>query len=74
MKDLSSFLGIFEISEEELREKRKTKSEFSNTSYNIQTGFKPKNHLEVVDEGDLDSDSEQRSREESESGNAVTVG
>jgi|LakMenEpi03Aug12_release.lakeMendotaPanAssembly.Ray.scaffolds.fasta_scaffold5892044_1 hypothetical protein len=63
MKDLSSFLGIFEISEEELRAKRKTKSDFSNTSVNIQSGFKPRNHLEVVDEGDLDSDSEQRSIE-----------
>ncbi len=63
MKDLSSFLGIFEISEEELRAKRKTKSDFSNTSVNIQSGFKPRNNLEVVDEGDLDSDSEKRSIE-----------
>lgn len=32
MKDLTSFLGIFEISEEELRQKRGTKSDSSNTS------------------------------------------
>jgi hypothetical protein len=58
MKDLTSFLGIFEITEEELRSKRKNRSESSNTSHIIQSGFKPRNHLEVVDEADLDSDSE----------------
>lgn len=58
MKDLTSFLGIFEISEEEIRQKRGNKSDSSNTSHIIQSGFKAKKSLEVVQEKDLDSDSE----------------
>ncbi len=53
MKDLAEYLGIFEITEDQL--KQKGGSDYSETSSNLsymtQSAFKPKNsHLDVIRE------------------------
>ena len=68
MKDLTNFLGIYEISEEELRSQKDSVSETSsNLSHVTQGMFKPpgRNELEVVHERDGGSDE----GEEDSSGN-----
>ena len=59
MKDLTNYLGIFEISEDELRKEKDSTSETSsNLSHITQGVFKPhRNELEVVHERDGGSDS-----------------
>jgi len=51
MKDLTEFLGIFEVSEEELKRKRGNISETSShISEMSKTGFQPGGTLETVKE------------------------
>jgi len=52
LKDLASFLGIFEVTEDEIRAKRVDLSETSsNLSYITQSAFKAKNSkLDVIRE------------------------
>ena len=54
LKDLASFLGIFEVSEEELQQRRKEFSETSsNVSYSTQGPFKPRDgKLDIIKENE----------------------
>ena len=62
MKDLTEFLGIFEVSEEDLRRQKANNSETSSSiSHVTSSAFKQNAALEVVKEGsdsedDFDSD------------------
>jgi hypothetical protein len=52
MKDLAEYLGIFEITEDQIKQRGSDYSETSsNLSYMTQSAFKPKNsHLDVIRE------------------------
>ena len=53
IKDLAEYLGIFELSEEELRNRRIDLSETSsNQSYATMSGFKPRKVLDIIAEND----------------------
>ena len=69
MKDLTNFLGIFELSEDELKRERDATSETSsNLSHVTSNQFRPHRHeLEVVHEkNDGNSDSQEESSESDE--------
>ena len=77
LKDLAVFLGIFEVSEEDLKAQRKNLSETSsNLSYMTQSAFKPsrrgldiiKEDQEQKDEEDDNSDRETGDNNQSETG------
>ena len=75
MKDLTTFLGIFELTEEDLRSQKDSTSETSsNLSHVTQGMFRPsgRNELEVVHEGGQ-SDSQEDSDDDDQL-NATAVG
>jgi len=68
LKDLAEFLGIFEITEEQIKRKRQEMSETSsNMSYMTQSAFKPRReHLDVINEkADQRSDDSEEDVQES---------
>jgi hypothetical protein len=51
MKDLAEYLGIFEITEDQIKQRGGNSDTSSNVSYMTQSAFKPKNsHLDVIRE------------------------
>jgi hypothetical protein len=51
MKDLAEYLGIFEITEDQIKQRSDYSETSSNLSYMTQSAFKPKNsHLDVIRE------------------------
>ena len=70
LKELAEFLGIFEVSEEDLRQQRKNKSDTSsNLSYVTSSGFVKGRSLDVIKE-----DQEQKDDEEEEEDDSHTDG
>ena len=70
MKDLAEYLGIFEITEDQIKQRGSDYSETSsNLSYMTQSAFKPKNsHLDVIREHP-NTHKEEDEEEEASSGN-----
>lgn len=68
MKDLAEYLGIFEITEDQIKS-QKGGSDYSETSSNLsymtQSAFKPKNsHLDVIREHNTHKEEEEDTEEE----------
>ena len=71
LKDLTSYLGIFEISENDLKAKRGQQSDTSNSSV-----YQPKIELEIVQEKDVDhsdNDADKPQRSPSTIGERVKI-
>lgn len=72
LKDLADYLGIFELSEEELRSRRIDYSDSSsNISYVTSSAFKPNMQLDIIAENDdkVEGESEQETQNEDEKSN-----
>lgn len=72
MKDLAEYLGIFEITEDQIKQQRGG-SDYSETSSNLsymtQSAFKPKNsHLDVIREHNTHKEEEEDTEEEDGAG------
>jgi hypothetical protein len=69
LKDLTEFLGIFELTEEELRSRKEYSETSSNVSYVTQSAFKHKQPLDIIDENDakVEGESEQTHTEDEKS-------
>jgi len=67
MKDLAEYLGIFEITEDQIKQRGSDYSETSsNLSYMTQSAFKPKNsHLDVIREHPISHKEEDEEEETS---------
>ena len=68
MKDLAEYLGIFEITEDQIKQRGSDYSETSsNKSYMTQSAFKPKNsHLDVIREHVVHKEEEEDEEDEQE--------
>ena len=79
MKDLAEYLGIFEITEDQIRQRGGGSSDYSETSSNLsymtQSAFKPKNsHLDVIREKDTHNEEEEEDDEEDDKSGGRAIG
>jgi hypothetical protein len=69
MKDLAEYLGIFEITEDQIKQRSDYSETSSNLSLMTQSAFKPKNsHLDVIREHNTHKEEDE---EDDDGGNAV---